>query len=619
MKLAPNCVYLLIFWCAIYSSVAQENRKLDSLLEVYKKLPDDTAKVDVLQKIFAEQMSNGKISDAQNFARIQLKLSKKINYDEGTGKALSNLAIGYNSTYVFDSARYYYAKSYKLWEKIGDKGQLLYTKNSWAKVEHLEGNYDKALAMYDETSKMAVEINDGVELFWAKRDKASVYMDKGSYKLALQEFLISLKVLDTLEGNYKKEKGNILVGMGRIEDLRENHEASMKYLDEAMDVFIREENSIWQCITHTEMGLTYFHMGEYEKSLDKFNNALDISIRLERKNFEAICYANIGMVLAKNGNPDKALEYLYRSLKMTKNTNSNLSTTYNDIGNAFIVKKNFSKAIENYTYAIQLSESVGGIGELKNSHQLRSMAFEQSGQYKEALQDQKQYLVLNDSIFNTTKSQQIEELRTIYDTEKKEQQIALQEKEITVLEQKASISSLQRIVMGIGLLLSLIGFYAIRQKLKRNKLEKEKLDVELDFKKKELTTHALHLAKKNEVLEGLKQKAEELKTSDNGQNGYQQLIRTINFDLQNDNNWQNFSKYFQQVHTNFNSNVKKKFPKVTSNELRLMSLLKMNLSSKEIANILNISQEGIKKARYRLRKKLEITSENSLQDLVLSL
>ena len=120
-------------------------------------------------------------------------------------------------------------------------------------------------------------------------------------------------------------------------------------------------------------------------------------------------------------------------------------------------------------------------------------------------------------------------------------------------------------------------------------------------------------------MEGLKQKAEELKENEKSKTGYQQLIRTINFDLQDDNNWENFARYFEEVHKDFNSNVKSKYPEVTSNELRLMALLKMNLSSKEIANILNISQEGIKKARYRLRKKLNIQTEDSLQELVLTL
>ena len=249
----------------------------------------------------------------------------------------------------------------------------------------------------------------------------------------------------------------------------------------------------------------------------------------------------------------------------------------------------------------------------------RSKLFAKMKRYDLALIDHKKFTAFRDSMFNTTKSQQIEELRSIHDTEKKEQQIALQEKEITVLEQKASISNLQRLLLGIGLLLSLIGFYAVRQKMKRNKLEKEKVDAELAFKKRELTTHALNLARKNETLESLKAKAQELKEKENMGAGYNQLIRSINFDLQDDNNWENFSRYFEEVHKDFNSNVKLKYPQITSNELRLLALLKMNLSSKQIANILNISLEGIKKARYRLRKKLDLTTEDSLQDLVLGL
>ena len=155
--------------------------------------------------------------------------------------------------------------------------------------------------------------------------------------------------------------------------------------------------------------------------------------------------------------------------------------------------------------------------------------------------------------------------------------------------------------------------------MNRNKLVREKLDAELEFKRKELTSHALHLAHKNEVLEDLKQKAELLNKSDNDQKGYRQLINTIKYNLQDDNNWENFKKYFEQVHKNFNSMVKNKFPDIMANELRLMALLKMNLSSKEIANILNITPEGIKKARYRLRKKMNISSDESLQDQIIHL
>ena len=155
--------------------------------------------------------------------------------------------------------------------------------------------------------------------------------------------------------------------------------------------------------------------------------------------------------------------------------------------------------------------------------------------------------------------------------------------------------------------------------MKSNQLEKEKIEAELSFKKKELVTHALHLAKKNEVLESIKQKALDQKKISQDGASYQKLVNIINLDIHDDESWETFTRQFQEVHTDFYTTVSKSYPSVTPNELRLMSLIKMNLSSKEMANILNISLAGIKKARQRLRKKMELETKDSLEQAVLSI
>ncbi|MBT8185171.1 MAG: tetratricopeptide repeat protein, partial [Eudoraea sp.] len=369
------------------------------------------------------------------------------------------------------------------------------------------------------------------------------------------------------------------------------------------------------------IGNVYYQLGKLDSALIYFERSLKLSKEHGISETEGNALSSIGMVYSDQGEFQKALTFLNGGLKIHADNNfkANLLETQNAIGKVYLRINQEAKALPYLNNTIESATGNGPINALKEAHLLRGKAFQEIGNIANALEDQKKFQLLNDSIFNTTKSQQIEELRTIYEAEKKEQQIAFQEKEITVLEQQASISNLQKILLGAGLLLALLGLYALRQKMKHNKLERQRVEAELDFKKKELTTHALHLAKKNEVLEGLKQKAKELKTAEGDQKGYQQLIRTIDFDLQDDNNWKNFAKYFEEVHKDFNGNVKRKYPDVTSNELRLLALLKMNLTSKEIANILNISQEGIKKARYRLRKKLDISTEESLQDLVMTL
>jgi tetratricopeptide (TPR) repeat protein len=611
---------IAFFLFFVQTITSQSDIKIDSLLKVYESQSLSIEKVKTADALF-NNLKRVKPKLALRYLHESLIISKKIQYFEGEGKTLQNLGRYYGKFRNLDSLRYYFEKAEDIQRTLENKKGLFSTLHAWTRLENLEGNFERAMALSDKSIELAKELNNGLMLSDAFQRKSTIYLDKGNYKLAIENLLNASRVLDTIEPQNPVKHAIVIVGIGRTELLRDNYRESLKPLYDGLKIFKQHNEDRWQAITYIEIGSAYYHLKEYDNSLENYNNSLDISYKMKIDDFIAANLGNIGAIYLEKKEYDKALKYFYESNSIAEKRESinNQIININDIASAYLGKKDYNNAIKNYTLAIQLADSIGSIDILSDAYKERAETYEKTGAFKNAFNDHKVYLKLKDSVFNITKSKQIEELKTQYNTEKKEQQIVLQEKEIDLLEQKAKISNLQRILLGIGLLLSLIGFYAIRQKLKRNKLEKEKLDVELNFKKKELTTHALHLAKKNEVLEGLKQKAEELKTSDNGQNGYQQLIRTINFDLQDDNNWQNFSKYFQQVHTNFNSNVKKKFPKVTSNELRLMSLLKMNLSSKEIANILNISQEGIKKARYRLRKKLEITSENSLQDLVLSL
>jgi DNA-binding CsgD family transcriptional regulator len=81
-----------------------------------------------------------------------------------------------------------------------------------------------------------------------------------------------------------------------------------------------------------------------------------------------------------------------------------------------------------------------------------------------------------------------------------------------------------------------------------------------------------------------------------------------------DKEWENFSKHFDKVQSDFLVDIKEIHPNLTGNELKLCAYLRMNLSTKEIAQLMNISARGIEISRYRLRKKLQITSEMSLFD-----
>ncbi|WP_165395187.1 tetratricopeptide repeat protein [Flagellimonas allohymeniacidonis] len=619
MKTSTLLFITLLFFCLPFIR-AQDNQGLDSLLNAYKSLSDGLEKVKTAEAIFIEtRRSSPEL--ALEYLHKGLKLSEKISSKEDEAMALKNLGMYYKNYYLPDSVAYYFERAETASKKLESKQLLFGTLYEWTRFENLEGNFKKALDLSEKSVTVAKEMKNGEMLSDAFQRKSTIYLDKGEFKLAIEQLLNAVRVLDTLNQENPLKRAIVDVGIGRTEVLRNNSEEGLPYLFKGLEAFKELDHTNWLAITYMEIGSAYYHLKDYEKALENYQSSLDQSHKMKRDDFVAANYGNIGAVLMEQGRYDEALEYQFKSndLSVKRGSINNQIISFNDIGSTYFLKADYPKSVTYFTKAIQLADSIGSIDNLADAFKERAEVYETMGNSYAALQDFKAYQNLNDSIFNETKSRQIEELKTQYETEKKEQQIVLQDREITVLEQKAEISNLQKILLAGLLVISFIGFYGIRQKMKRNRLEKEKVDAELAFKKKELTTHALHLAKKNEVLEGLKQKAKELKETEESKNGYQQLIRTIDFDLQDDNNWENFSRYFEEVHKDFNSNVKSKYPQVTSNELRLLALLKMNLSSKEIANILNISPEGIKKARYRLRKKLDITTEDSLQDLVLSL
>lgn len=144
------------------------------------------------------------------------------------------------------------------------------------------------------------------------------------------------------------------------------------------------------------------------------------------------------------------------------------------------------------------------------------------------------------------------------------------------------------------------------------KLKNEKLEAEIDAKNSELASTAMHLVQKAELLSKIKDELGKLDkhiTDEEQLHELKKIIRLLTSEEKADEGWEQFSMYFDKVHTNFLKNLKTAYPGITGNDLRLAAYLKMNLSTKEIAQLMKISPRGVEISRYRLRKKLQIPGE----------
>jgi len=151
-------------------------------------------------------------------------------------------------------------------------------------------------------------------------------------------------------------------------------------------------------------------------------------------------------------------------------------------------------------------------------------------------------------------------------------------------------------------------------------LQKEKLEGELQFKTKELATVTMHLVKRGGIVLGIKEELipliKKLNIPDPATE-FRSVFRMFNDIEKNDDEWNQFAIYFDQVHNNFISILKTKFPGLSSTDLKLCAYLRLNLSSKEIAQLLNISLKGVEISRYRIRKKLALSPEINLYDFLI--
>lgn len=145
---------------------------------------------------------------------------------------------------------------------------------------------------------------------------------------------------------------------------------------------------------------------------------------------------------------------------------------------------------------------------------------------------------------------------------------------------------------------------------------KEKLEQEVHLKSRELAHSAMSLVRKNEVLTDLKSKLHEMFKGDSRA---KEILTQINEHIESDQDWDSFVEVFNHVHDDFFKKIQLKYPDLTPGDLKLAAYLRLNLSTKEIAPLLNISVRGLENKRYRLRKKMDLPEDVNLTEYIMNL
>ncbi|UHG92514.1 tetratricopeptide repeat protein [Spirosoma oryzicola] len=467
-----------------------------------------------------------------------------------------------------------------------------------------------------------------------------LFYHQGSYVQAIDFLLQAQKIF--LEANETNRLARNRNELGTVYYYNEQVDQALTQFTEALTFYKQHRNTEGLAHTYANIGHIYEKRQapnlayRYQKLALLNSRATNDTASLTK------IYENLGSIFEDEARYDSARYYYQQAFLLTQHTRDEISQIeiINNLGDIYRKTGNYRQGLDLSRQALRMAQ------QKKELYQLSAALRDIAKTYRLMHQPDSAYSYiersrdLTDEIYAVESNRQIALLQTLYNVERKDSEIAQLN-----AQKRANVI----IIVATSVVLALIGILGAviinRQRLKirneqavnqqnqqmfqtqhelvqaelRNKqLQEENLTTQLALKSKELTAHTLQIIQKNQVLEELKDDLNAILKDDKRDQKKQlrQLAQKIDLSFNQDKYWDDFRTIFDQVHPQFFSQLTQRFPELTATDLRLIALLKMNITSADIATLLGISSDSLRVARYRLRKKISLAEGESLSGFI---
>jgi len=490
----------------------------------------------------------------------------------------------------------------------GNKELEVQTEVLLGKIYKSQNNYDSALLYFNYALELSREIeNDDFEAT-ALIGLGEVYSSKMQYDSAYNNYYQAL--LKALKTGNEIQLGNIYNSLGGFYYDCGNIINAEVYWQKAKNINAKINDLEGIAKLENNIGEVYRLNSEYHKALDCFSKALNINEEMKNYTWLSTNYDNIGMIYHKLDNQDKALLFIQKGLLLSKDIGyaKGESTGYSSLGLYYQNNNQPDSAIKYFRLSFYLSQKIHEINTLKMASEGLSKVYELSGQPDSALYYQKKFKSFSDTILNTRNLTRVSLLLAQAQFEN--------ENRVREIKVKKTRNRYFIVILALALVLVIISFiyFIQRNKVQILDLKKQHLELEKKFLNNELTNFAIHINQKNEFLSNLKDRIQNLrsKSSKDDDNSISEINSLITQNIQQKEDSEDFQIHADKLNREFVIKLNQVFPNLTANEIQLCVLLKLNLSTKEIASIRHVTPRAIKVARYRLRKKLNLPAEGNI-------
>lgn len=441
-----------------------------------------------------------------------------------------------------------------------------------ARVYTMLGDIHGAAEWQGRSLEMAHRADDLPQVSRALEMKAELYTGLGDYTGALEQYLQSLAIHEH-EGDLESA-GAVLSSIGILYGHTGDYDAANDYFLRSLASFRTAGNKYLEVNVLMNLGNILLLRGAHDDALRMALTVLTIYEALGERMNVARALVMTGNIHERRGSLDLALEFQRRAYSLVDRSNDEALQVMIllNIARLDIAAGAFEDALFVLDQALRIAEAIDDPQLQYGIHESLAETYEQIGLPAKALAHHKLFARMRNDIAGREKQKALAELQVKFDIEKAER-----EREI----------------------------YRLRA---------ERLESEMRLKQNELAAMALNLVQKKELLEVMKGQLEELRQGKGkGKNGaIEKIVREIEGTQHADDDWKMFEQQLDNLHQDFIHILSERYPGLTPTELKICSLTRINLQTKDVANLLFTSIRTIHAHKYNIRKKLALASGANL-------
>ena len=600
-----------------------------------------------------------KLDSAIYYAQINKVINRKYGSWSDYIQSMQNLGLLYLQNRMYDSAVQEFAKAisisddqiknlehgsaeyYQLLRRDADLHRLLAL--GWQNM----GRFKLALQEIQRGITMAMMCNDLQLQASIFTDMSQILQKQGVYERALEYLVKAVKIYEKLGETLMIANTYQIIGKIYIEN--NDYINAYRFLKNSLRLHQSLDNKAGLATIYNDLGSLKRLTKETDSAQYYYKQSLQINKLLSNQQELGINYLNIGILWEDMGNYSYAKVYLQeaRNIFVQMNDEENLVKVLLEQGVVEAKENNYSLAINLLTKAEKLASNYGWIAIRKSAAKSLAEIYENIGDYYNAFKYQKLYTSVSDTLNDLERQKQILSIQATYDFERQQNELLLEQEKRKNLEKNQTLQRVITLSSLLALILTGIVTYLlfkrakekqklesekllkeaqirkaqealIKTQLKNQELEKQRLLEELKYKSNHLTNLALIIAQKNDFINDLKNLLKDLKTANEGQKEkvMKELWQRTNQQSDINKELDKFKKEIENANQTFYKKLDSICPSLTLHEKELAGMLRINLSSKEIASLHNVSVKAVEMSRYRLRRKLQLESNDNLVDFL---